>query len=129
MGFVYVFNVSPQNVRLSINDPQQSGPQIPAVSPRSPKPYTPFAVQVARKDFRTGANIFINGQTNSVTIQNENGQARPADLNIPGADNSTGDLWLYLFLTLMILLDAKGKFVAQVPIVWNSDQVNIEIRA
>lgn len=128
MGVVYVFNASPQAVRLSINNPQRPGSQIAATSsgtkcPYNQKatcPYTPFGGQVARSDIPSTSGAFINGQPNSVTVQTQNGQSRPVSLAVPADPDGTADLWLYVFTSVMILFDTRGRQVDQEPVYWGS---------
>jgi len=118
MGVVYVFNASTQQVRLSINNPQRPGPVMQAASKNSKYPYTPFGVQVARSAIPSTPGAFINGQANSLTVQNQSGQSNPVTLNIPADPEGTVDLWLYVFANLMILLDTRGQSLEQEWLDW-----------
>jgi hypothetical protein len=126
MPLVYVFNASSQRMRLSINNPQQPGAQIPGVQTPSqgpPKPYTPFGIQIARSNDKTSSGTFINGQANSVAVQTQYLQSNPVSLNVPADSASTVDLWLYVFASVMILFDTKGKVIDQEPIDWGVNQM------
>lgn len=120
MGVVYVFNASTQPVRLSINNPQRPGPVMQAASKNSKYPYTPFGVQVARSAIPSTPGAFINGQTNSLTVQSQNGQSNPVNLDIPADPEGTVDLWLYVFANLMILFDTGGQSLEQEWLDWGS---------
>lgn len=118
MGSVYVFNASTQVMRLSVNRQQQPGAMIQAVSKGTTKPYTPFSVQVARSNVATTNGAFVDGQTNSVTVQTQAGPSQAVDLAVPAASDSTADLWLYVFAEYLILFDTGGKPLGQGPIQW-----------
>jgi hypothetical protein len=122
MGVVYVFNASAQPVRLSINNPQKPGPVMQAASKNSKYPYTPFGVQIARSATPSTPGAFINGQANTLTVQTQNGQSNPVNLDIPADPEGTVDLWLYVFANLMILFDTRGQSLEQEWLDWGPAQ-------
>ena len=111
MGFVYVFNASPQQVRLSINDPQQPSVPMSGTTPNSRFPYTPFSMQVVRSENSATSGAFINGRANHVVVQARGLSADLVNLDVPAASESTADLWLYVFSNIMVLFDTAGQQV------------------
>lgn len=124
MGKVYIFNAYPQMTRLSINDlwlsPWTPGVPLPG---SSPAPYTPFCKQGIERSNLTTTNFiaFLNGKTNFIAVQIKSaGQSETATLKVPAQDNSTVDLWLYVFKRMVLLFDTKGEVKDYVPIIWDS---------
>jgi hypothetical protein len=122
MGFVYVFNASPQQVRLSINNPPQPSTPMSGTTPNSQFPYTPFGMQVVRSENSATPGAFINGRANSVVVQTRGLSADPVSLDVPAASESTADLWLYVFSDIMILFDTAGKQVDLKYVYWPANK-------
>jgi hypothetical protein len=122
MGFVYVFNASPQQVRLSINKPPQPSAPMSGATPNSRPPYTPFSMQVVRGENSATPGAFVNGQANPVVVQTRGLSADPVNLDVPAASESTADLWLYVFSDIMILFDTAGKQVDLQYVYWPANK-------
>ena len=122
MGFVYIFNASTIQMCLSVNKQQRPCAKIQATSKSTRSPYAPWSVQVARGNVATTDGAFVDGQTNSVTVQTQTGSSQAVDFAVPAASDSTADLWLYVFAEYLILFDTGGKPLDQQPIQWGLGQ-------
>lgn len=116
MGSVYVFNATPQRVRLSVENQWLSFPIQPVGGP----PYVPKSVTIARSDYATGSIVFVNGSENGVVVQTQQGQSKPAQLNVPATSASTVDLWLYVFWQVIQLFDTSGAMIDWQMLTWSS---------
>jgi hypothetical protein len=112
-GTVYVFNATPQLIILTVNN-QAGKLRIPGYNATANFPYTPFSTQAARSDPNLGG-LFINGQSNSLSIATEGAQ-RNGDVDIPPDVTGGTALWLYIFLECVMLFDTTGKVLHEEPV-------------
>ena len=116
MGSVYVFNATPQRVRLSVENQWLSFPIQQIAGP----PYVPKSVTIARSDSMTGSIVFVNGTENAVVVQTQQGQSNPVELNIPATSASSVDLWLYVYWQVVQLFDTSGAMIDWQMLTWSS---------
>ena len=117
---VYVFNASvnidgsDSPIVLYLNGASQPTFAISAIAPPS---YTPGSMQVQRGQASSDApNTFLDGK-NTIIIENEFNNSISFSLSVP---SEPGDLWLYLFENLALLLNTTGCVLETVTIPWPS---------
>src|SRR4051794_25361491 len=108
MGFVYIFNVCVQQMRLSVNCVLSSPIGPPPRS--SPTPYRPLSIQIARGNGQSGT--FVSGQDNPVAVQFQGAQSDVAQVPVPAGSD---DLWLYVSLQYLLLFDTQGAMQSRTP--------------
>jgi hypothetical protein len=118
--FVYVFNAIPSQTSLSVNGVHSRVLQPPPTPGQAPHPYTPFEIQIQRVEQLPDTDIaFLDGNTNKVQIHiTGTADSDTATVPLPGPQQPTDDLWLYVFYDLLLLLGSGGQPVAQVPVGW-----------
>lgn len=130
-GSVFIFNGSPLQISLAINNNLLQGSMLPAVVTSQP-PYVPKQLKVTRYNngmAPQGQAVFLNDFTNVVIVQWMGRSAQnsnPVNLYIPISSNPTPDLWLYLFHNCLVLLDTVGRQLACEPIFWSTTSTTDE---
>jgi hypothetical protein len=121
MGFVYVFNATVQSTRLSLGEQPRTSVIQPVAPPSARAPYTPSSIQVVRSDVQPpSGNAFVNGQSNTVVVEVREQTSQPVDVPIPADGEPTTDLWIYLYATVLLLIDTTGHVHCRAPLQWNS---------
>jgi hypothetical protein len=131
-GSVFIFNLTPQEMFLNLNNQTVDG-SIPADTKNSSPPYIPlFPLTIARSNTASDDTaFFINDSVNTLTVQfggaHSAQNSKPIDIYIPISSQPASDLWLYIFFTDMMLFgngkmmsfDKGGTNGIPVKIVWN----------
>lgn len=124
-GSVFIFNCSPLQISLAINNNPLQGSMLPAVVTSQP-PYVPKQLNVTRYNngmAPAGQAVFFNDFTNVTIVQwlgRSTQNSNPVNLYIPISSNPTPDLWLYLFHNCLVLFDTVGRQLACEPIFWST---------